>query len=170
MWGDQILQCLHFEVGSSCRIQFWHNCWCGDQPLKMIFPMQFETALDKDASMEYLLEIQEVGGKGRGWWWWWWWNWSVGFMRNFNDWEIDRVASFLHLLEYDIPSREGEDQMRWKLRSSGQFSVRSFYETLWGSSSMSFPWKAIWRVKALCGVSFLCGQQFWGKFLLLIIL
>ena len=31
----------------------------------MRFPMLFETALDKDASMESLIEIQEGGG-GRG--------------------------------------------------------------------------------------------------------
>lgn len=39
----------------------------------------FETALDKDASVESLFERQEVRGRR---------NLSVGFMRNFNDWEI----------------------------------------------------------------------------------
>lgn len=33
------------------------------------------------------------------------------FLRNFNAWEIDGVASFLHLLESHFPIREGEDKM-----------------------------------------------------------
>ena len=66
MWGDRFFQCLHFKVGVGGRIKFWHKCWCGDQPSKMRFPMLFETALDKDASMESLIEIQEGGGGGGG--------------------------------------------------------------------------------------------------------
>ena len=76
------------------------------------------------------------------------------FLRNFNDWEIDGVASFLYLLESHFPIREGEDRMRWKLQGSGEFTVRSFYE--YGSTPMSFPWKAIWRVETSRRVSFLC--------------
>ena len=77
--------------------------------------MLFETASDKDASLESLLEIQQVffGGGQR--------SWGVGFMRNFNDWEIDMAASFLHLLESYIPTREGEDRMRGKLKSNREF-------------------------------------------------
>lgn len=52
------------------------------------------------------------------------------------------VASFLHLLEFRVPIREGEDRLSWKL-SNVHSIVISFYEILRGSSSMSFPWKAI---------------------------
>ena len=45
----------------------------------------------------------------------------MGFMRNFHDWEIDMAASFLHLLESYIPTREGEDRMRGKLKSNREF-------------------------------------------------
>ena len=61
-----------------------------------------------------------MGGGGRR-------SWIVGFMRNYNVWQIDGVASFLHLLESYVPTWEVEDQMRWKLRSNGDFSVRFFW-------------------------------------------
>ena len=38
--------------------------------------------------------------------------------------------------------------MRWKPKSSGDFTMLSFYMILQGSPTLSFPWKAIWRVKA----------------------
>ena len=44
--------------------------------------------------------------------------------------------------------------MRWKVMSNGEFTVRSFYETLQGSPPMPFPWKAICRSKTLRRVSF----------------
>ena len=44
-------------------------------------------SIDKNASVESLLERQ-VERQSR--------NWRVEFVRNFNDWEIDEVASFFH--------------------------------------------------------------------------
>ena len=58
--------------------------------------------------MESLLERQ-VEGQGR--------NWLVEFVRNFNDWEIDEVASFFHLLDSHTPLEEGNDRMIWKLNA-----------------------------------------------------
>ena len=56
MKGDSFLQYIWFEVGSGFRIRFWHDCWRGDQPLKMMFPILFEVAMDRDAFVESLLE------------------------------------------------------------------------------------------------------------------
>ena len=113
--------------------------------MKLLFSVLFETTVDKNASVESSLERLEEGGRR---------SWHVEFRRNFNDWEIDVVASFFHLLDSHIPTREGSDRMRWKLNSSVDFTVCSFYEFLQSSPSMSFPWKAIWRTKALRRVSF----------------
>ena len=68
MKGDSFLQYIWFEVGSGFRIRFWHDCWRGDQPLKMMFPILFEVAMDRDAFVESLLESQEDGGEGVGVW------------------------------------------------------------------------------------------------------
>ena len=50
----------------------------------------------------------------------------------------------------------------------GDFTVCSFYEILYVSSPMSFPWKAIWRVKApqtLGECSFFVWTAAWSKIL-----
>lgn len=91
-------------------------------------------------------------------------------MRNFNDWEIYGVDSFLHLLESYIPTREGEDQMRCKLRRNGDFTVRSFYETFGVHLlclSLGKPYRGLWL---LIEFPFVVWTAAWGKFLLVITL
>ena len=55
--------------------------------------------------------------------------------------------------------------MRWKLKSTGEFTLQSFYEILRGSCPLPFPWKAIWRAKAPQRVSFFVWTVAWGKIL-----
>lgn len=143
-------------MGFGNWIRFWHDFWCGDQSLRMMYPILFENATNRDALVESLLERLEEEGRRQ---------WYVGFIRNFNYLEMEGVASLLHLLEFHVPMREGGDQMLWKLNRSGDFSVHSFCEALWGSSPMSFPWKAIWGLK-IPELPSLCGQLLGGKYLL----
>ena len=72
-------------MGSGSQIQFWHDNWCGDQPLKLLFLVLFEIVTDNNAFVESLLERQVEG---------WSRNCCVEFIRNFNNWEIDELASF----------------------------------------------------------------------------
>ena len=58
------------------------------------------------------------------------------------------------MLDSHTPLGEGNDRMIWKLKSNGEFTVRSFYEKLRGLAPMPFPWKAIWMTKAPQRVSF----------------
>ena len=102
MKGDHFLRCSRFVVGYGSLIRFWHDNWCGDQPLKLMFPLLFEIVADNNASRESLLERQLEG---------WSRNWHVEFIRKFNDWEIDEVASFFHLLDSHTPLGEGNDRM-----------------------------------------------------------
>ena len=39
-------------------------------------------------------------------------------------------------------------KMRWCLGSKGDFDIKSFYGALRGSSSITFPLKSIWGVRA----------------------
>ena len=64
-----------------------HDRWCGDLPLKEAYPVLFECASNQDATIEDVLIHQAEGIE-----------WDVTFIRNFNDWEVDIVASFLNLL------------------------------------------------------------------------
>ena len=69
------------------------------------------------------------------------------------------MGAFAHTLESLSPSVEGVDKMRWCLGSKGDFDIKSFYDALRGSSSITFPWKSIWFVKALRRVIFCLGSH-----------
>ena len=53
-----------------------------------------------------------------------------------------------------IPRGEGDDVLIWQLNRSGIFDVRSFYNSLLKSPSVSFPWLSIWCIKVPKRVSF----------------
>ena len=39
---------VSIRVGNGKRIQFWHNVWCGDQSLHILFVDLYSTAVEKD--------------------------------------------------------------------------------------------------------------------------
>ena len=91
---------LSFSVGNGKRVKFWHDQWCGDSPLKGAFPALFSIAADKEAAVADLMSIRN--GKL---------HWEVTFARNFQDWEIDALVSFLDLL-YSVSLHDsGVDQL-----------------------------------------------------------
>ena len=81
------------------------------------------------------------------------WSWDVQFQRGFNDWEMELVGAFFHTL--------GDSVLQLRMRCAwgrrGGLLYSPFYGVLRGSSSMIFPWKSIWGVKAPRRVSFLFG-------------
>ena len=66
-------------------------------------------------------------------------SWDVHFTQDLNDWELDLVVDFLHILEFNIPSIENGDCMRWKFKKNGDFDIQSFYDELQGPLSIVFP-------------------------------
>ena len=75
------------------------------------------------------------------------------------------MGAFTHTLESLSPPIEGGDKMRRGLGLKGDFDIKSFYGALRGSSSITFPWKSIWGVKAPCRVSFFVWSAAWGRVL-----
>ena len=82
-----------------------------------------------------------------------------------NDWEADVVDDFFWFLASKLPLADDSDRMRWKLTKNGDFNIRSFYHKLHGSSSMVFPWKGIWKIKAPCCDSFFVWTTAWDRIL-----
>ena len=72
------------------------------------------------------------------------------------------MGAFTHTLESLSPI-EGGDKMRRGLGLKGDFDIKSFYGALRGSSTITFPWKSIWGVKAPCCVSFFVWTTAWGE-------
>ena len=105
---------LRFTVGMGNRVRLWHDRWCGDVVLKEVFPTLFACASHKDA----FLSVVMVRQNGRV-------IWNVTFGCNFNDWEMDIVTTFLHMIESKTPMREVENGSWWHLRRNGRFDIRS---------------------------------------------
>ena len=59
-WGT-FSHCTRFVNGMENWVRFWHDCWCGDHPLKAAFPVLYEIAIDREAFVESTLVRQGVG-------------------------------------------------------------------------------------------------------------
>ena len=71
-------------------MQFWHECWCGDQTLREDFLILFEIAIDREASGKFNLVRQQGGER----------SWDVSFQHDLNDWEMELVVTFLHIVTF----------------------------------------------------------------------
>ena len=76
------------------------------------------------------------------------------------------MDEFLRTLSSNLPPTENGDRMRWKLTKNGVFDIRSFYNKLRSPLSIIFPWKGVWKVKALRRVSFFVWTAVWDKILI----
>ena len=154
-WEDFSKNC-QFVVGLGNRVRFWQDVWYGDQPFQLALPTLYGIAIDKEVSVEASLSRQ--GAEDRR-------IWDVRFIREFNDWEMDEGLHFLHILGANTPPIDVGDWMRWKLKPSGDFDIRSYYNKLRDSPSIVFPWKVIWKAKAPRQVSFFVWCVAWNKIL-----
>jgi hypothetical protein len=143
-------------VGIGDRIHFWIERWCGDRPLKDIFPDLYACASNRQATIDSILSHSALGSRS---------DWNVQFIRNFNDWEVEGVASFFEFLHSNFSFREGGDGLRWRLKGNEIFDIRSFYTALRHSHPVLFPWKAIWGVHAPRRVFFFAWSASWGRIL-----
>ena len=75
------------------------------------------------------------------------------------------VVDFFRLLAANFPLGTDGDRLRWKLTKNGDFTILSFYHKLHSSSSVVFPWKGIWKVKAPRRVSFFVWTAAWDRIL-----
>ena len=145
---------LRHKVGRGDKVRLWHDKWCGDVTLKESFPVLYDCASNQAATISEVL-VRENGRVA----------WNVTFARNFNDWELDSVASFLGLLQSHIPSWGVDVGLRWNLKKNGIFDIRSFYTALRVLPNVDFPWKSIWRIKAPCRACFFVWTAAWNRIL-----
>ena len=113
--------------------------------------------IDKEVSVKTSLSRQGVEDRRI---------WDVCFIREFNDWEMDKGLHFLRILGANTPPMDVGDWMRWKLKLNRDFDIQSYYNKLKNSPSIVFPWKVIWKVKAPRRVSFFVWCVAWNKILM----
>jgi hypothetical protein len=147
---------IEFSVGKGDRIRFWFDKWCGNFPLKDLFPILYLCSTDRQASIASVLSRSDLDDSCA---------WNISFLRDFNDWEMPEVLSFFNFIQPFLPNRETDDKLVWPLRKSGKFDVRSYYGALQVPLRSRFPWKIIWGVKAPRRISFFIWTAACGKIL-----
>ena len=147
---------VEYKVGVGDRVKFWTNRWCRDLSLHLAFPTLYNFAANREAFVESSLICQ--GARDRR-------TWDVHFIRGPNDWEVDVVDDFFRFLASNLPSATNGDRLKWRLTKNRDFTIRSFYHKLHGSSSLDFPWNGIWKVKAPRRVSFFVWTAAWDRIL-----
>lgn len=151
---------LAVVVGDGTHILFWYDRWVGDNPLKLLYPELYQCSANKQACIFDVLGHPKVGNDKV---------WNLRFYRDFHDWELEAVFSFLDVIQYQVLRGAGCDSLCWCLNGSGKFDTQSFYNEMDVSNS-TFPWKGVWKVKVPKIVAIFCGQQLIVRFLPWIIL
>ena len=132
-----------FVVGDGKRVEFWHDCWCGDMSLKGVFPELFVLSRDREASVDDIMSFPNGIL-----------HWDLRFSKNVHDWELESLSSFMELI-YSLPLKgEGDDKLGWRSNLNKGFSVKEYYRCLHMASFDHFPWKSIWRTKVPPRVAF----------------
>ena len=68
---------IQFKVGLGNRVKFWIDRWCGDLPLHLAFPVLYNFATNRAASIDSSLICQGAWGRRTC---------DVCFIRGPNDW------------------------------------------------------------------------------------
>ncbi|RVX04363.1 hypothetical protein CK203_018436 [Vitis vinifera] len=76
---------------------------------------------------------------------------------------MEMVERFLFSLQGKRVVINLEDSLWWKEAKGGNFSVKSFYSALEGSSTVLFPKSSIWSPCVPTKVSFFAWEATWGK-------
>ena len=104
----------------------------------------YDYSVSKEARVSDLVVSNSGGGR----------TWNLLFHHGPQDWQATTVYSFFEFIYSSMPRGEGEDQLVWRLTTSGVFDLRSFYKLLSSPTTDAFPWECIWPTKVPKRVSF----------------
>ena len=130
--------------------------WCGELPLKNVFPTLFTIACAKEAWVEENMAI--VDGAI---------HWNVMFIRQVHDWELKEVSRFFELLYSQQIRHGGVDKISWIPSKRKIFEVKSYHKVTANSKLVDGPWKMIWKSKTPLRVAFFVWSAVLGKILTL---
>ena len=140
---DNFKRHVQFELGDGSRVLFWHDVWCGELPLKILFPNLFNIACAEEAWVEENMDIAHGVI-----------HWNVMFIRPVHDWEIEAVLQFFELLYSQQIKHRGVNKICWIPLKRKNFEVKSYYQVMVNSAPIVGPWKSIWKSKAPLRVTF----------------
>lgn len=85
----------------------------------MEFPVLCDCSLAREGTVESMLVQPYESGRRA---------WDVRFPWDFNDREVELVASFLNFLDSNIPIKEGPEKMCCWLKRDGELNIFSFLD------------------------------------------
>jgi hypothetical protein len=141
---DVFARNVRFEVGLGSKILFWHDTWCGNQPLKHAFPSLYRIARYKEAWVKDNFTWRNGVVE-----------WNVIFCHAIQDWEMEMISTFFEMLYSCKLSRDNVDRIYWSPTKKCVFEVKSFYKVLSNPATEMFSWKSIWQTKVPSRVAFI---------------
>lgn len=106
---------LHLHSGNS--ITFYNDIWCGHLPLATSYANLFKMSRDRNDTVASMISLEE--------------SWKFDFKRVLTNSEVEEYANMLTVIGDNPPYRDGlADTRRWKLNSTGIFTVKSLYSKL----------------------------------------
>ena len=86
--ASSIIHYVLFHDEDGCQVQFWHETWCEDHPLKVLYlHCMHAPQLDMHQFIFWWLDIKTKR-----------WSWKIRFRKYFNNWELELVNYFLERL------------------------------------------------------------------------
>ncbi|PNY00466.1 ribonuclease H [Trifolium pratense] len=106
-------------LGDGNDIGFWKEKWIGTAPLRELFPLLYNNAVQQDCV------ISDMGT---------WkinnWVWNFDWNDALTETEADSGHEIQLILEQVTPIRDGSDRRKWITHSLGFFTVKAAYEML----------------------------------------
>jgi hypothetical protein len=143
---------VRFVVGDGSRVLFWHDVWCGELPLKILFPALFSIACANKAWVGENMDIAHGII-----------HWNAMFSRPIHDWDMEAVSQFFELLYSQHIRQGGVDKICWIPMKRKNFEVKSCCQVMCNPAPIIGPCKS----KAPLRVAFFVWTTVMGKILTL---
>lgn len=101
------------RVGDGTTTLFWKDIWVGQAPLQEAYPDLMMLSRNPEATI-----AESWSNQG----------WKLNFRRHLNDWEVDRVTTFLSELQHFPATNMQSNTVRWNLSGDGIFFVNKMYK------------------------------------------
>ena len=125
LWKDirnaarNLKQEFYFVIGDGSRVKFWEDSWCGERPLRVMFPSLYALVGSKRSMVAKVWDTT----RGEG-------TWNPRFMRSFNDWKMEEVQNFINLISQKKINQLERDRLLWKGDINGIFSIKANFKLL----------------------------------------
>jgi hypothetical protein len=118
------------NVADGRRTYFWLDWWTGRGPLRDLFPRLFQCC---DNPFATVAGVRDANG------------WRIRFRRTFGLAETVEWENLCRIFDLH-PYTTGEDEVKWSLEASGEFSTRSIYGRLMHGAVVTH-FKEVWKTR-----------------------